>query len=385
MEFHADILIAGGGPAGLYLAGRLLQNGISCVVLEKKTEIDHHSKSLGIHPVSLDIFDKAGISNHFLEKGLKIKQGIAFWNLENIGTISFESCPKPHNYILAIPQWQTEEILEGWVRSLNPGCLIRGANVTAIRQNSRSVSITFKAGENEQTLTGRFGVACDGKKSLIRKSLQIPYYGGSYPDSYIMGDFSDNTSFGSDAAVFLHKDGLIESFPLPDGNRRWVVKTDSFIQSPSPNNLIQLLYERIAHDLSSQNNFMVSSFGVQHYLAGNLHKGRFLLAGDAAHIVSPIGGQGMNLGWIDAEACVKMFTRILQKPAFYSGEFQIYSNRQRKIAKQAARRAAVNMWLGRKENSGRLIKLTARLITKKPFSRGFARVFTMRGLGKWPL
>lgn len=383
MKPDTDIIIAGGGPVGLYLARRLIQLGISCKVLEKRTEIDQHSKSLGIHPVSLELFEKAGIVDSFLKEGLKIKKGIAFWNSEKLGEISFETCPPPFNYILALPQWKTETILEEWVQELDENVLVRGAEVNQINQTEDSVEIFFDQNGSQNSLKSRFLIGCDGKNSIVRRSLDIKFVGEAYPDCYIMGDFEDNTKFGSDAAVYLHGEGLIESFPLPNNQRRWVVKTDEYIDDPTPAQLMLIIKQRIRHNLESIENFMMSSFGVQQYSAEIYHQGNVLLAGDAAHVVSPIGGQGMNLGWLDSEDVVSVISDSLKNPSNRKNFFQEYSNSRRKIAKQVAKRAEMNMHLGRKETSNLLYKFILKVALNSRMNQLFAKVFTMRGLGNW--
>lgn len=378
-----DIIIVGGGPVGLYLAGRLIQTGISCKVLEKRTEIDQHSKSLGIHPVSLELFEKAGIVDPFLDEGLKIKKGIAFWNSEKLGEISFKKCPPPFPYILALPQWKTEAILEEWVQELDKNVLIRGANVNEIAQKKDLVEILFHQNGVEYSLTSRFLIGCDGKNSFVRKSCGIKFVGKAYPDCYIMGDFEDSTELGSDAAVYLHAEGLIESFPLPNNHRRWVVKTDQFMDDSTPVQLILLIKQRIQHNLDGVENFMVSSFGVQQYSAETYHQKNILLAGDAAHVVSPIGGQGMNLGWLDAEDLVSIIVYSLKNPSSPNKLFQEYSNKRKKIAKQVAKRAEMNMHLGRKETSNLFYKSILKVVLNTRLNRFLAKVFTMRGLGNW--
>ncbi len=382
-SLDTDIVIAGGGPVGLYLAGRLLQKGISCRVLEKRTSIDRHSKSLGIHPVSLELFDEAGIINPFLEKGLKIKKGIAYWDTDKIGEITFETCPPPFRFILALPQWQTESILEEWVQSLDSSVLIRGAEVSGILQNDHSVGVTYKLNSRNSSIKSRFLVGCDGKNSIVRQLAGIPFQGEAYPDSYIMGDFEDNTQFSADAVVFLHPEGLIESFPLPNGQRRWVVKTDKYIKDPTSDLLASMIQVRIQHTLIGVEHFMMSSFGVQQYIAESFFDRNILLAGDAAHVVSPIGGQGMNLGLLDAKECVSILGRVLENPSSRNSLFSEYQKKQKKIARQVARRAEMNMHLGRKETSTLFYKLLLSLFLKTPLNSFLAKLFTMRGLGKW--
>lgn len=377
---NQDIVIAGGGPVGLYIAGRLLQLGYPCKVLEKNRSINPHSRSLGLHPISLELFENAGISQRFIDEGVKIGKGIAFWNRNKMGEIHFEKCPKPFNYILAIPQSRTESILQDWVHSLNQDAVLRGADVESVLNHDKSVTVQYQIDGQPVTLNSRFLIGCDGLNSFVRKSLNIPFEGRQYPDTYIMGDFSDNTDFGEDAAVYLHDDGMIESFPLPNGMRRWVVKTDQRIKNPDAELLSALVHDRLGHSLNKVDNVMMSSFGVQHFLVQKMSVGNVLLAGDAAHVVSPIGGQGMNLGWLDAEAAIQAIIQSLKNSGEQPNQFLLYSKKQLKVAKQVAKRAEINMWLGRKESSNLPVKWALSIILNTPLSRLLARMFTMRGL-----
>jgi len=166
---HTDFTIVGGGPVGLYLAGILLQKNFSVTVLEQKKSIDKHSKSLGIHPVSLELFDEAGIVTSFLENGLKIREGIAFLDDKKTGSVTFENCPKPYNYILALPQHQTEAILEKWVNNLSPETLIRRATVRDIHQKEDRILIDYEKSENVEAVSSSYMIGCDGKNSFVRK------------------------------------------------------------------------------------------------------------------------------------------------------------------------------------------------------------------------
>ncbi len=381
IENEYQAIIVGGGPVGLFLGCCLHQLGISFHILEKREQRITHSRSLGIHPVSLELFQELGIVEHFLQEGIKIKRGLAYAEAGKIGTISFEACPGPYRFILALPQYRTEEILEKHLNNMNPGALIRGAELTELRPQANGISISYKRSGTVKTISSDFLVGCDGKHSSVRNLAGISFEGISYPDTYIMGDFSDNTAFGSDAVVYLPKGGLIESFPLQQNKRRWVVKTDSYIENPRKEQIQELVWKRIGHDLAGQENFMISGFGVQKLMAKPIAKGRIILAGDAAHVVSPIGGQGMNLGWLDAWELAKVLDRCLDSDRYnWENEVEKYALKRNRIAKNAMLRAEMNMRLGRATSVPKIRNALVWLMLNTPLQKFVAQLFTMRNL-----
>lgn len=373
------VVIIGGGPIGLFLAISLIKKGIKCLVLEKRKDPVPDSRSLGIHPVSLELFDKVNITETFLEEGLKIRKGFALSSDQVLGEIVFDDCPKPHNYILACPQFTTEKILRNELNRLDQKALLTQAEFIDLKQHGDHIKIKYTDQQgNNKTITTDYLVGCDGKNSLVRQRSSIHYSGKRYDDTYVMGDFEDNTDFGTDAAVYLLPEGLIESFPLPNGMRRWVVKTNEYIEKPDSQIIENLVKKRIDHDLKGINSVMISSFGVQHFIAETFVKNRVILAGDAAHIVSPVGGQGMNLGWLDTWK----ISEALSGKNIGLGLYK-YSEKQRKITRKVAKRAELNMMLGRKTRIPLCRNLIVRTLLKDPLSKKVAQLFTMRGLDNW--
>lgn len=382
-SIDSPVLIIGGGPTGFLLSLLLSRQAIPSIILEKRNQPMEHSRSIGIHPPSLEILQELNIAPQFLTAGVKVKRGLAYLDREPAGTLSFESCPLPFNFVLTLPQNRTETLLEEEVRRSQYIILHRNITVEKISIGNTHVEVEGmnRSSDSKVRFKGNYLVACDGKNSVIRSRLNIPFEGKAYPDTYVMADVADDTDWDSDAAVILHQEGVIESFPLPGNMRRWVAKTRELIDQPDPETVRELVAKRFGHRPSMERVKMVSSFGVQRYLAKSFRFGNVLLAGDAAHVLSPIGGQGMNLGWLDAYDAAKALGDAVLNRSF--SRLNHYHSLRKREARLCIRRAALNMWLGRRRKGPTAIirKLLIRGLMKPTVARQMARKFTMRDRG----
>ncbi|HEY8240842.1 MAG TPA: NAD(P)/FAD-dependent oxidoreductase, partial [Kiritimatiellia bacterium] len=307
-----DVVIVGAGPVGLMLACCLLHNGITCVILEKRPRPFRHTRAIGIHAASMRVFEKIGLADAMLEQGVRVSQGAAFSGGKCLGRLSFASCPPPYNFVLTVPQYESERILESSLASRDPACLQRGTVIESFAQRENDVCVAIRGTHGPMNIEGRYVVGCDGRESAVRKRAEIAFPGGPYADTFVMGDFADTTDFGNEARLFLDVHGLVESFPLPGKLRRWVVQTDEFKAIPDETEFIPWVRERSGVDLTGQQREVLTPFRVHHFLASSFVAGRTLLAGDAAHVMSPIGGQGMNVGWLDAWDIAEAMKAILR-------------------------------------------------------------------------
>ena len=366
---RARVAVIGAGPVGLYQALSLHHAGLDPVVIERRTEPHRGSRSIGIHPPSLEALADLGLAEPFTAAGVHVRRGHALGDGEPIGVVDFCHCGGRFPYVLALPQHRTEELLAEALEARAPGALRRGAELMAIEDRAGGVRLETAAGP----LDVDWAIACDGRWSKTRELMGVAFDGRPYEGLYAMEDHPDQTNFGDDAAVFLASAGLVESFPLPGGLRRWVARTDG-----AP--FRRAVADRTGYVLPSEGGRQ-STFRAERGLAGELVRGRVVFGGDAAHVVSPIGGQGMNLGWLGAARITRALERTL------GGDVRALradATVRRRMARAAARRAEANMWLGRPTSwSGLRGRLVGALL-RRPLVDGLVRGFTMRGL-RWGL
>lgn len=343
-----DVVIVGGGPVGLYLAALLLQEGVRVRVLEQRFRREQHSRAIGIHPPALEALDKVGVAGGMVRAGVPILGGTALSRGRTVGSMSFATVSDRFPFVLSLPQFTTESLLEQRVHDLDASALSRGARVSAITDDGGLVTVAVapeEAGAGSR-ITARLLVAADGARSSVRSMLNVPVNTKTYPDHYVMGDFAADGNHEQEAVLYLEAEGIVESFPLPCGLRRWVVRTDRPALDVDASALSRLVQDRTGVRPDPATNTMVSSFSPRSSVACRLVAGRAVLVGDAAHEISPIGGQGMNLGWLDAAELAPIIRAALAGRRV-GNDLHDYVSRRRKAARRARWQAGVNMALGR--------------------------------------
>ena len=365
---------------GLALGCQLALLGVPFALLECRTVPHRQSRSIGIHPPALDVLDTIGVASELVARGVRVGGGRAFSGRRPLGRIAFDTLPDPHPFVLTLPQHRTEAILERRLHALAPGTLDRGVVVDRLEQDDDGVVVTATRGGTSSRWRADVVIGCDGARSSVRPALGIASAGGPYPDSYLMGDFADSTSLGTDAGIYLAGEGVVEAFPLPGGVRRWVVWTPARVEALSAEQLAAWVERRTGVSVDPATNTMLSAFGVERRFARRFALGRVALAGDAAHLISPIGGQGMNLGWLDSAALAAALAGIVHRGWNAPATLERYAARRRRAARQAAFRAESNMRLGRPTRFAVPRDALLRVLLRPPLDRYAARFFTM-----WPL
>ncbi len=252
----------------------------------------------------------------------------------------------PFPFILSLPQGHLLRFLRERLADVTPVQCMQGCEVIGVQPHSDSVTVTAINVRDGSRLewTAAYVVACDGRHSFVRRALEVPTLGKTYPVSFLMGDFPDTTSWSDEAHLFFTPDGSVESFPLPRKQRRWVVLADR--QSQDRDALIHKVQSITGIRLDPLAEQWHSAFTPERRRARAFFQQRVVLCGDAAHVMSPIGGQGMNTGLADARQLAVLLQRLLSTGEAHGPLFTRYQSDRCRAYRIAANRAARSMWLG---------------------------------------
>lgn len=288
-----DVTIVGGGPTGLMLAGELALAGVDVEIIERRLTPDLvGSRARGFHSRTIEILDQRGIVDRFLAEG-RAAHGLSFANT----ALELASLPSRHPYTLGLGQSHFERILLGWVEELGVP-VRRGLEVTGFAQDDAAVDVHLAAGDLLRT---GYLVGADGGRSVIRKVAGIEFVGAEATCSHLIAEVevTEQTPIG----IRLDDVGIHAMNVMQDGRTVGIVVTEQQLgpaSEPTLADLGEALNALYGTDFGIHDPRWISRFTDATRQAAVYRRGRVLLAGDAAHIHPPTGGQGIGLGVQDA-------------------------------------------------------------------------------------
>jgi 2-polyprenyl-6-methoxyphenol hydroxylase-like FAD-dependent oxidoreductase len=302
---NPNVLIVGAGPVGLTMAIELARYGVGVRIIDKAPTRTDKSKAVAVWSRSLELLERAGLASALVDAGVRVKAANITNGAERIARVRLDDVDTPYPFALMIPQSETERILETRLSALGV-TIERCVELKSFMDGPSGIDAVVECQDGStEEISADWLVGCDGAHSQVRHSLGIEFRGDTVAAEFVLADIRLSGAPPPDELLICwHRDGIVIFFPLPDNRTRVVASMDASADAIAPDPTLPevqaIIDERGPGGLLASDPVWMARFRVNERKVDAFRSGRVFLAGDAAHIHSPAGGQGMNTGMQDA-------------------------------------------------------------------------------------
>ncbi|NYF17921.1 2-polyprenyl-6-methoxyphenol hydroxylase-like FAD-dependent oxidoreductase [Microbacterium sp. AK009] len=370
-----EVVVVGAGPVGLLAAAELHRLGAEVAVLERRPVVGPGSRAIGLHSPSLAALEPGGYTERLLAEALRVDRGEARSGGRVLGVVRFDQLSRRFPFVATLPQAVTERVLTDAAPQVERGVTVRRV---AVERDGVRIDVERGNGGAGEVRAGVVIVASgSGARQLVYRPGAVAVR--EYPDRYLMADAPAEGR--AVAEVHLDRGGVLESFPMPGGVRRFVA-WDASPGDDDPAARTARLRGAVADRVGTDTAASIAgatSFRVRRAVAPRLRRGRLVVIGDAAHEVSPIGGQGMNLGLLDAATLAPLVAAWVRGDEAPHADLARWERRRVASARRAALLASLNTGLGRPLGAvgDRARRAALRALLAGPGARAFAHAYAM--------
>ena len=314
LQNEVEVLIAGAGPTGLSLAAELMLRGVDPLIIDKHPSGANTSRACVVHARTLEVLEPLGVTRDLLTLGVRAPIFRIRARDRSLLTIDFAEIDSPYPFTLMCPQDRVERCLLTHVEDLG-GSVVRPCELVNYKAFASHVEAEVKSPTGTRTINAHWLIGCDGMHSTVREQSGIPFVGAAYEQSFVLADIRMDWPLSrEEVTLFYSPQGLMVVAPLPDDHFRIVATVDNAPEVP-PADFLQALLDNRGPSVNSgrlRDVVWSSRFRIHHRVAESPRKGRILLCGDAAHVHSPAGGQGMNTGIQDGVSLAEVLANTFQ-------------------------------------------------------------------------
>jgi 2-polyprenyl-6-methoxyphenol hydroxylase-like FAD-dependent oxidoreductase len=329
---ETEVLIIGAGPTGLALAVTLQQAGLRPLIVDTLAAGQNTSRAAVIHAHTLEVLERIGVTEDLERQGLPLTRFALRDHDKALLELDFSMLPSRYAQVLMIPQDETEAILARRLEVLG-GSVVRGVAATRIEADAGGATVHLATAEGERAVRSRYVVGGDGMHSLVREAAGIAFDGKAYAGSCVLADVHMDWGFGDEVTLLFSPQGMGVVAPLPGRRFRIVAPVEDAPAEPDAAFVQALLDARGPRKVPARVLDVIwsSRFRVHHRVASRYRSGPLFVMGDAAHVHSPAGGQGMNTGIIDAVVLGQLLADVLTGKA-PEATLDLYEEKRRPAA-----------------------------------------------------